>query len=465
MSLPCPPLALVTSRFTGSLVGALMGDCHGAPFEFAGRPNVKVVAQHLLRYRRERGVSDGWTDDTAEDAAVSALSFTDDTAMTRSVAASLIGRRGYDAVDMAKRFAGEYQKEPLRGYGYNVTTVFDAIASGKYDEDIYRPAADQFGGSGSYGNGGAMRIAPVALFQFSRLLKRVKSIKESGDGAVAATLSSATLLSLPPLESVLADLPDDICVHSTKLTHSNSLGFHGALLQCVAVKLALRDGLSSSKTAKQLDAGQYLDGLTRAMRNVEEGQDEGRRKKAKVVAEDKDEESDDNSDDDSDDYYENGDDPGSLPYVEKLALIGELLRQVGTPPSSKPNRIGTSDPFRLKPVVKRLGNSVAAHGSVPTAIYCFLRAAVEDDDTKRPPAPKLAENDANSVLNHFLGFDRAILYAICCGGDTDTIASMTGAIAGAYWGVEAVDAALSASCEGLEDARDFARQLAAFSAD
>ena len=42
---------------------------------------------------------------------------------------------------------------------------------------------------------------------------------------------------------------------------------------------------------------------------------------------------------------------------------------------------------------------------------------------------------------------------IYCAGDTDTIASMTGSIAGAYWGVEAVDATPSASCEGLEDAR------------
>ena len=53
---------------------------------------------------------------------------------------------------------------------------------------------------------------------------------------------------------------------------------------------------------------------------------------------------------------------------------------------------------------------------------------------------------------------------IYCAGDTDTIASMTGSIAGAYWGVEAVDAMPSASCEGLEDARtDFFCGRKAFS--
>ena len=30
--------------------------------------------------------------------------------------------------------------------------------------DIYQPAKDQFDGSGSYGNGGGMRIAPLGLF-------------------------------------------------------------------------------------------------------------------------------------------------------------------------------------------------------------------------------------------------------------------------------------------------------------
>ncbi len=63
-------------------------------------------------------------------------------------------------------------------------------------------------------------------------------------------------------------------------------------------------------------------------------------------------------------------------------------------------------------VISVLGNGVEALSSVPTAIYSFL---------------KYPKSYANSVL-----------YAISLGGDTDTIAAMTGAISGAYLGVEAI---------------------------
>jgi poly(ADP-ribose) glycohydrolase ARH3 len=63
-------------------------------------------------------------------------------------------------------------------------------------------------------------------------------------------------------------------------------------------------------------------------------------------------------------------------------------------------------------VVAELGNSVEAFNSVPTAIYSFV--------------------------SHPDSFREAILFAVNLGGDTDTIAAMTGAISGAYLGVEAV---------------------------
>ena len=47
------------------------------------------------------------------------------------------------------------------------------------------------------------------------------------------------------------------------------------------------------------------------------------------------------------------------------------------------------------------------------------------------------------------------------GGDTDTIATMAGAIAGAFYGLEAVPAAWQAGCEGVDDAKRYAEQLLA----
>lgn len=57
----------------------------------------------------------------------------------------------------------EYCKQPKRGYGENVVNVFSALKGSDF-EDVFLPAKLQFNGTGSYGNGAAMRIAPIALF-------------------------------------------------------------------------------------------------------------------------------------------------------------------------------------------------------------------------------------------------------------------------------------------------------------
>lgn len=60
------------------------------------------------------------------------------------------------------RFAQEYKKDPDRGYGAGVITVFRKLLSPKC-RDVYEPAQAQFNGKGSYGNGGAMRVAGISL--------------------------------------------------------------------------------------------------------------------------------------------------------------------------------------------------------------------------------------------------------------------------------------------------------------
>lgn len=49
----------------------------------------------------------------------------------------------------------EYFSDPHRGYGDHVVDVFIALKATKL-KDIWAPAAIQFGGSGSYGNGGKL---------------------------------------------------------------------------------------------------------------------------------------------------------------------------------------------------------------------------------------------------------------------------------------------------------------------
>lgn len=56
-------------------------------------------------------------------------------------------------------------------------------------------------------------------------------------------------------------------------------------------------------------------------------------------------------------------------------------------------------------------------------------------------------------------FIRIIRYSILLGGDTDTIASMAGSIAGAYLGFSAIPQVFASCCEGFQDACDQADEL------
>ena len=103
--------------------------------------------------------------------------------------------------------------------------------------------------------------------------------------------------------------------------------------------------------------------------------------------------------------------------IDRGAFVAELREHVRTPVfRQKLQRInglltvtGGSD---RAAVIDQLGNGIEAFESVPTAIYVFLN---------RPGS-----------------FKGAVTYAISLGGDTDTIACMVGALAGAHLGAEAI---------------------------
>ena len=56
-------------------------------------------------------------------------------------------------------------------------------------------------------------------------------------------------------------------------------------------------------------------------------------------------------------------------------------------------------------------------------------------------------------------FEKTILHSISLGGDTDTIATMSGGIAGAYYGIEAIPSLWQDTCEGTSDAMEYAEKL------
>lgn len=55
--------------------------------------------------------------------------------------------------------------------------------------------------------------------------------------------------------------------------------------------------------------------------------------------------------------------------------------------------------------------------------------------------------------------ERTIAYSLALGGDTDTIACMAGAIAGAHYGIETIPQSWIKCCEGVEDADINAKRL------
>lgn len=189
-------------RFRGLMVGIAVGDALGRPVE--GHPR---VSGSYLEEIRVHPLS---------------LVYSDDAAMSIWLAESLLACDGFDGDDMAHRFADGYYREPYRGYGANIVDAFTRVAEGM---DWREAAAMQFEGSGSYGNGGAMRVAPVALWAYPDLGETVRLARETA-----------------------------------RVTHTHPLGVEGAVIQAAAAQHALGEGF---------DPQQLLDTLQGLVETVE----------------------------------------------------------------------------------------------------------------------------------------------------------------------------------------------------
>jgi ADP-ribosylglycohydrolase len=86
---------------------------------------------------------------------------TDDTEMAISIVAVLksYGEINQDA--LARRFARRFERDPDRGYGSMTRIQMREISGGAEWKDT---SARAFGGQGSMGNGGAMRVAPLGAY-------------------------------------------------------------------------------------------------------------------------------------------------------------------------------------------------------------------------------------------------------------------------------------------------------------
>jgi ADP-ribosylglycohydrolase len=85
-------------------------------------------------------------------------SWTDDTAMALAIYEVLHEHAGIDQDALARRFAARYRAQPWRGYGAGAHRLLEQVGAGT----DWRNAAECVFPGGSYGNGSAMRIAPLA---------------------------------------------------------------------------------------------------------------------------------------------------------------------------------------------------------------------------------------------------------------------------------------------------------------
>ncbi len=190
--------SVLKSKFIGALVGTGLGDALGAPFE--GRRQVKPKEIDWIAERLET------------------LTYTDDTHMMIGVAESLVRAGGFDGADMALTFARNYELEPWRGYGPGPPRIFRLIRAGgawdKVAQGLYH--------SGSYGNGAAMRIAPIGVLYHNNL-----------------------------------PLLTEIAHKSSQITHAHKLGKQGAALEAYAIALA-----TSLDPGETFDQNDFLKKLT-----------------------------------------------------------------------------------------------------------------------------------------------------------------------------------------------------------
>ena len=87
--------------------------------------------------------------------------YTDDTEMSLAVIQTLKEYGKIDQDGLATVFAARFDSEPGRGYGAGARRLLSEISNGGDWKTLSR---QMFGGGGSYGNGAAMRAAPIGAW-------------------------------------------------------------------------------------------------------------------------------------------------------------------------------------------------------------------------------------------------------------------------------------------------------------
>jgi poly(ADP-ribose) glycohydrolase ARH3 len=300
----------MSERFRGCLLGAVIGDVAGAVVEAESPQYIAQKYQSVDEILAVKSVPE------FTGPAWQVGRFTDDTQMTLCVAEWLLEDRSHSPESLFATFAQAY--EPWRRYGSGTAAILRMFSEHKAQ---WRELSTAMFPLGSYGNGSAMRVAPVGLVYCNDVDKAIKT-----------------------------------AMASSRPTHSHSLAYQGAVLQCIAV--------ATATSSQDFPASEFLGRMRLALRSF------------------------------SDLLQDTSQFSAALDAIELGLQRGTSCIEMSA----------------------TLGTGVTAQESVPMALYCFLR--------------------------HPKSYAKVIHEAIFIGGDTDTIATMAGAISGASLGATAISSHL-----------------------
>ena len=294
-------------RFKGSAIGTFVGDAMGRVVE--GWPASAI--------RRSFGILEEMVEGI----------YTDDTEMMMGIMESLCEAGSFDPSLIARKFLHNFN--PARGYGGRIYGVMDRLRRGVPWNQA---------GTDSWGNGSAMRVAPIGLFFYDDPVK----LKEAA-------------------------------VQSSMITHQHPKGIAGAVAQATAVGIATRKGLRGESIEVEGFTGLIIEGV--------------------------------------------------------VEIDQEMADQL--------ERIKGIEGGDLRATIDAIGShfscDVSAIGAVPPAIASFLLTR---------------------------GFKESVVVAVNCGGDTDTLGAMSGAIAGAYYGYTHIPRQWLMPLENEGKGRDYILSLA-----
>jgi len=167
------------ARAVQSLHGLNCGDCFGERFFLHPEVAQSLIAQRAVPSKPWR--------------------YTDDTAMAISIVEILEELGEVDPERLAENFGRRFIADPRRGYGHAMHSLLPELA--EHPRHWKQLAPQLFKGRGSFGNGAAMRVAPIGAYfadDLDTLVKQAElsalvthSHPEGVAGAIAVALAAA----------------------------------------------------------------------------------------------------------------------------------------------------------------------------------------------------------------------------------------------------------------------------------